>query len=312
MADAMSASAHKSATEILRKHGRTFNFARVFLTEVQGQRAARLYAFCRYVDDVADEACDRRHAKAVLDQVKSQLAGRLAPSPRIADFLDLARETNIDFDAAVALIDGVASDLETVAFETISDLLRYAYKVAGTVGLMMCNVLDVDDPHAAPFAIDLGIAMQLTNIARDIQEDAENGRRYVPAAWVGGASAIDIAHPDPVLMPGLQAAAERLIQLAEVYYQSAYNGFGFLPSRSRFAILIAARVYRQIGVKLHRRDFTVWRGRTIVSTAEKLTVATAAAAAYLAQPRLHLRTQTHDADLHITLQGLAGAHQVAL
>ena len=300
----------QSADEILRQHGRTFNFARVFLTEVQGKRAARLYAFCRYVDDIADEASDLQQAEILLDQIKLELAGKKTPSTRIADFLSLAFETNIDLEVAVALIDGVASDLDTVAFETESDLLRYAYKVAGTVGLMMCSVLDVDDHRAAPFAIDLGVAMQLTNIARDIQEDAENGRRYVPAAWLDGATAREIALPDPVLMPKLQVAAERLIQLAETYYESAYDGFGFLPSRSRFAILIAARVYRQIGVKLQRRDFAVWQGRTIVSTAEKLAVASAAGTAYLAQSRFHRRTQSHDADLHISLQGFAGAHAV--
>ena len=310
MAHAVSVSVDESASEILRKNGHTFNFARLFLTEVQGQRAARLYAFCRYIDDIADEAREPRHARAVLDDIKSQLIGRQALSPRTADFLDLAGETNIALDTAVSLIDGVALDLETVAFEAVPELLQYAYKVAGTVGLMMCSILDVDDPRAAPFAIDLGVAMQLTNIARDIQEDAENGRRYVPAVWLEGACAMEIANPDPVLMPRLQAAAERLIQLAETYYQSAYDGLGFLPPRARFAILIAARVYRQIGVKLRRRDFAVWRGRTVVSTAEKLAVASAAATAYLAQPRFHRRTQKHNADLHISLQGLAGAHKV--
>ncbi|MEL7218627.1 MAG: phytoene/squalene synthase family protein [Pseudomonadota bacterium] len=310
MAHAMPAPAQESSDEILRKNGRSFNFARMFLTKAQGQRSARLYAFCRYVDDLADEASDPRHAKLVLDQVKLQLAGKQSPSGRVADFLDLARETNIDLDVAVALIDGVASDLGIVAFETVSDLLQYAYKVAGTVGLMMCSVLDVTDPRAAPFAIDLGVAMQLTNIARDIQEDAENGRRYVPAKWLEGACANDIAASDTAFMPKLQAAAERLVHLAEIYYESAYDGLGFLPSRSRFAILIAARVYRQIGVKLQRRDFAVWQGRTIVSTAEKLAVASAAGTAYLAQSRFHRRTQSHDADLHISLQGFAGAHAV--
>ena len=309
MAYAMSASIQESAAEILRKNGRSFNFARAFLTEIQGQRAARLYAFCRYIDDVADDASDARKAKAVLDQVKSELAGMHPPSPRIADFLDLVRETNIDLGAAIALIDGVASDLETVAFQTVSDLLRYAYKVAGTVGLMMCSVLEVDDPLAAPFAIDLGIAMQLTNIARDIQEDAENGRRYVPGAWLYGASAADIADPDDSLKPDLQASAERLIKLAELYYESAYDGFGFLPSRSRLAILIAARVYRQIGVKLERKDFAVWRGRTVVGTSEKIAVASAAATTYLTQRRLHHRSDSHNADLHGPLSGLTGVHE---
>ena len=258
----------ETALEILRKNGRSFNFARTFLTEVQGQRAARLYAFCRYIDDLADETPDKRRAKGELEHVKAQLTHTLPPSVRVADFLRLAEETNLNLEVASALVDGVMSDLSMVAFETTTELVRYAYKVAGTVGLMMCSVLDVEDPRASPFAIDLGVAMQLTNIARDIHEDALNGRRYVPGPWIGGASASQIANPDPLLKLHLQEAANRLIELAEIYYESAYEGFGYLPARARFAILIAARIYRQIGLKLRRQGFAVWDGRTVVSTSK--------------------------------------------
>ena len=307
----MLASSEKTAEEILRHYGRSFNFARMFLKVSHGQRAARLYAFCRYIDDIADEASDVQQAKEVLEQVRLQLAGSLPPSPRVADFIKLAKETNIELAVAEELIDGVASDLETVAFKTMAELIQYAYKVAGTVGLMMCRVLEVDDPRAMPFAIDLGVAMQLTNIARDIKEDALNGRRYVPASWLASASIEDISNPNASLKPKLQMASQRLIELAEVYYESAYNGFGFLPGRSRFAILIAARVYRQIGVKLKRRDFATWRDRTIVSTAEKIMVASAAIAAYLTEFRLHRCSFEHDAKLHVSLQGFAGTSQLA-
>ncbi len=307
----MSASSENTAEEILRNNGRSFNFARVFLKESHGQRAARLYAFCRYIDDIADEASDVQQAKEALEQVRSQLVVNVPPSPRVAEFLKLAQDTNIDPALAVELIDGVASDLETVAFKTMAELIQYAYKVAGTVGLMMCRVLEVDDPRAMPFAIDLGVAMQLTNIARDIREDALNGRRYVPAPWLASASIEDISNPNASLKPKLQMASQRLIELAEVYYESAYNGFGFLPRRSRLAILIAARVYRQIGVKLKRRDFATWRGRTVVSTAEKIMVASAAIATYLTEFRLHQCSLKHDAKLHVFLQGFAGTNQLA-
>ena len=160
----------------MRENGRSFHFARIFLTQAQGERAARLYAFCRYVDDLADET--RNHAKALreLDDARRQLAQRTATHPRLDDFIQLAEETDIDISIAISLIDGVASDLSEVAFQSEEQLLRYAYQVAGTVGLMMCGVLGVKKKAAYPFAIDLGIAMQLTNIARDIQEDAINGR----------------------------------------------------------------------------------------------------------------------------------------
>ena len=307
----MTASSENTAEEILRRNGRSFNFARVFLKRVHGQRAARLYAFCRYIDDIADEASDVKQAIEILKQVRSQLTQNLPSSPRVANFINLAQDTNIDTTTATDLIDGVASDLETVAFETTTELLQYAYKVAGTVGLMMCRVLEVDDPRATPFAIDLGVAMQLTNIARDMREDALNGRRYVPAAWLAGMSAKEIANPDASLKPRLKVASRRLIELADLYYESAYNGFGFLPGRSRFAILIAARVYRQIGLKLKRRDFATWRGRTVVSTAEKIMVAIAATVTYLTDLRLHRCSLEHNAELHVSLRGFAGTNQLA-
>lgn len=302
----------ETALDILRKNGRSFNFARTFLTEVQGQRAARLYAFCRYIDDLADETPDKSRAKAELEHVKAQLTHSLPPSVRIADFLRLAEETSLSLEVASALVDGVMSDLSVVAFETTPELVRYAYKVAGTVGLMMCSVLDVEDPRAAPFAIDLGVAMQLTNIARDIHEDALNGRRYVPGAWLGGATASQIANPDPLLKLNLQEAANRLIELAEIYYESAYEGFGYLPARARFAILIAARVYRQIGLKLRRQGFAVWNGRTVVSTSKKVAESCSASAFFLTNRRLHRRSQKHDVELHSPLKGLAGVHEAAI
>lgn len=311
MAYASSAAIYETSADILRKSGRSFNFACAFLTEAQGERAARLYAFCRYVDDLADEAGDGARAQGELGRVRRQLASGERASARIADFLDLAQATKMDIAAACALVDGVASDLQPVAFETTSQLLRYAYKVAGTVGLMMCAILDVDDVRAAPFAIDLGIAMQLTNIARDIREDALKGRRYVPGPWLSGASAREIADPESRLRSDLILAAERLIGLAELYYESACRGFGYLPARSRFAILIAARVYRQIGLKLARNGYEVWRGRTVVSSAEKIRVAGASAMIFITSPRLHRRSQRHNADLHIPLQGLAGVHEAS-
>lgn len=298
----------QSPTDILRENGRSFHFARIFLTQAQGERAARLYAFCRYVDDLADET--RNHAKALreLDDARRQLAQRTATHPRLDDFMQLAEETDIDLSIAISLIDGVASDLSEVAFQSEEQLLRYAYQVAGTVGLMMCGVLGVKKKAAYPFAIDLGIAMQLTNIARDIQEDAINGRRYIPAPWVNGAPASAIMEATPAIKPLLVSAADRLITLAERYYQSAYNGFGFLPARARFAILVAAKLYRQIGVKLQRNGYVVWHGRTIVNTGEKVAVAAGASWFYVTKRNLHLPVNPHQSGLHISLYGLTGTN----
>ncbi|MEO1642499.1 MAG: phytoene/squalene synthase family protein [Pseudomonadota bacterium] len=298
----------ETATEILRKNGRSFHFASFFLTKPQAERAARLYAFCRYIDDLADETDDKADAAHKLDSVRRQLTGQDAPDHHVSDFLDLASATNLNLAVPLSLIDGVMSDLNEVAFETEDALLQYAYRVAGTVGLMMCSVLDVKDSAAHPFAIDLGVAMQLTNIARDIMEDAKNGRRYVPGHWVDGASAEEISRPSEALKPKLSMAANTLIDLADAYYDSAYRGLGYLPLRARFAILVAARVYRQIGIKIKRHNSQVWRGRTIVSGSEKLSVASRAAGGFLAQKQLHSRHADHNANLHRALNGFLGAN----
>lgn len=297
-----------SASEILKANGRSFHFASAFLTSAQSEHAARLYAFCRYVDDLADESSNTFIATRELDHVRSQLDGKTKATGRIADFLSLADETGLDLAIAVSLIDGVQSDLQRVAFDSQAQLLRYAYKVAGTVGLMMCSVLGVEEPEAQPFAIDLGIAMQLTNIARDIKEDAVNDRRYVPGPWVAGASPEDIRTSGDDLNLLLAQSAERLIKLAEQYYQSAFDGLGYLPFRSRFAILIAAKVYRQIGMKLRKTGFRVWDGRTVVSTAEKTAIAGSASVMFCSARRLHRRSQQHSAELHWSLTGLTGAN----
>jgi len=301
----------RSAEDVLRRHGRTFSFARTFLTAEQGHKAARLYAFCRYIDDLADEAEDMAEAGHQLAHVQAQLRGEAPAGPDVADFLALAAETGMDLSIAGFLIEGVRSDLGPVAFETEADLLRYAYKVAGTVGLMMCRVLNVSDRAAYPFAIDLGVAMQLTNIARDIREDALNGRRYVPGGWVRGASADDIVRADGALRPLLAEAAHSLLDMAEHYYDSAYDGLAYLPARSRFAILIAARVYRQIGVKIKRQSYAVWQGRAMIGLPEKLSVAASAGVSYLRDRRFHQTCHQHNAGLHRALQGLTGAHRLA-
>jgi len=298
----------ETAANILRKNGRSFYFANLFLTKEQSDRAARLYAFCRYVDDLADETPDKSDAARKLAHVRKQVETRVACEGRVTDFLALADETGLDLSIATALIDGVTSDLGEVAFATEADLLRYAYRVAGTVGLMMCSLLGVRNDEAYPFAIDLGVAMQLTNIARDIKEDAENGRRYIPATWVDGASASSLAGKAPDLRPALSRSAARLIDLAEEYYESAYDGLGYLPPRARFAILIAARVYRQIGIKLKRDGFQVWRGRTIVGLAEKVVVSGGASWSYLNTTRLRRPQHAHESRLHVCLGGLSGAN----
>ncbi len=296
------------ARAVLRRHGRTFSLASHLLGRVHASRAATLYAFCRHVDDLADEASDAAAARHALAAVSCALADGRADDPRTSAMLALQAETGMPVAPALALVAGVASDLDPVRIADETQLIRYAWSVAGTVGLMMCAVLDVRDPRAAPFAIDLGIAMQLTNIARDVGEDARMDRRYLPATWVGDVAAAAIATPDAALQTSLRTATQRLLALAERYYDSGEAGLGFLPARARVAILAAARMYRAIGGRIAAANYRSWDRRAVLGPAAKTGHAALALASFACVPRLHRRDALHDARLQQALQGITSAH----
>jgi phytoene synthase len=161
-------------------------------------------------------------------------------------------------------------DVEGARYETIGDTLRYCYHVAGVVGLMMAAIMGVKDARVLDRACDLGLAFQLTNIARDIVEDAHVGRCYVPAQWLraAGIPLDEVAHPRH--RAALAKVAARLVDHAEPYYDSALDGIADLPLRSAWAIATARKVYRQIGVVVKRRGARAWDERAGTSKATKL------------------------------------------
>jgi phytoene synthase len=289
------------AVDVLRRNGRSFHFAKFFLNKKQAIHAARLYAFCRFVDDLADDSPDPLQAHEDLESLKRLLERSHHDGFFSLDMQNLISETDMEASIAIELIDTVKNDLGPVELESQADLIRYAYGVAGTVGLMMCAILDVRDIRAHRFAIDLGIAMQLTNIARDVVEDAQMNRRYIPGAWLDHLSPTKLELPNSGEHRQIKAAIERILDLADTYYESAFDGFGYLPFRSRFAIFVAANAYRQIGVKLRGREFDVWDGRVVVSTAEKVTVTLKALVAFCVKRRLHQHGRYHNGCLHQAL-----------
>lgn len=260
------------ANTVLRQKGRTFYWARRLLNDVHADRATRLYSLCRYLDDLADESTSPASSRVALSQVKQAIRSGQADHPVVQDGLLLIKECGIDPQVVCQLIDGVCSDLDTVAIATVDDLLRYCYQVAGTVGLMMCNVLGTDDPAAWPHSVDLGIAMQLTNICRDVQGDAAAGRRYLPASLVGDLAPAALVKPAEEIQPQLQDCVRQLLEMADRYYRSGELGLSYLPAGARAGILTAARTYREIGVCLAGRNFQYWQGRVVVSPARKVAV----------------------------------------
>ena len=296
-----------TSEESLAANGRSFHWARRFLGERMGHNAARLYAFCRVLDDMADGDITGGPERLLVIR-EDLLASRPGQDPALAGFYDFMQEKAFPPDVIVALIDGLLDDQkEEVALASEDDLLRYAYRVAGTVGLLMCHVLDCRDEQARAHAIDLGIAMQLTNIARDVLEDAEMDRRYIPGDWVCGASPATIREaarsPDGPVARKVTAAVERLLALADTFYASGGCGYRYLPARAHLAIAIAARVYRQIGVQLADRDHAWHAGRQVTSGVSK--AACTLQALHTLPGRFGLqRSVAHDRSLHAPLRGL--------
>lgn len=293
---------------VLAAGSKSFHFASLFLPADRRADAALLYAFCRHVDDVADDAADAAQARVALDRLVAELTGAAAPRPLVAALRDLFARQGIDVRYALELVAGVGSDLAEVRVADDGELVRYGYRVAGTVGLMMCGVLGVRDPAALPHAVDLGVAMQLTNICRDVKEDAERGRVYLPATRLRALGVA--ARPEDVLAArdAVPVVVADLLELAERYYRSAEDGMRYIPWRARLAILVASSVYRAIGVRLRANGADALAGRTVVPLLGKVVVAVGA---LLRFPRASLRRASHRPLLHRALVGLPGIDPAA-
>lgn len=258
--------------QVLAENGKTFDWARRLLGAEIGFSAAQLYTFCRHVDDIADG--DKPGGATLLARIDAALAGDGdAPDMQTRLFLDFAAQQNIPLAATRDLLAGLLADQGDVAIESTEELLVYCYQAAGTVGLMMAAVLHCRNADALGHAVCLGMAMQLTNIARDIAEDAQMQRRYVPARWCSGAGAADIAasiRRDTPLRSEMQGAVEALLQLADCYYDYGYRGLSALPLRAHLSIGVAGYCYQAIGHKLRHNQSRYWQGRTIVGMGGKL------------------------------------------
>lgn len=296
--------ARAAADAVLAQKGRSFHWARRLLGPAHAARATRLYGFCRHLDDMADEAASPESARAHLARAREEIASGHSADAVIADGIRLMEECRIDRAIALELIAGLASDLSAVRIADEAALLRYCYRVAGTVGLMMCGALDVHHPAAFAHAVDLGIGMQLTNICRDVAEDAAADRRYLPASLVGDLAPAALARPAAALQPLLRESVATLLARAERYYRSGERGLPFLPLRARCGILVAGRVYRAIGARLRARGHASWEGRVAVGGWRKAALTAQALATAPWQERFWRSPREHDATLHLALRGL--------
>jgi 15-cis-phytoene synthase len=296
--------AYLAADQALASKGRSFHWARRLLDTKHASRSTRLYGFCRRIDDLVDESPSVDVATIALATLTESLRAGHSDNALFTDAIALLNECQIDTAIPLELIAGVKSDLSLVRIADEAELLRYCYRVAGTVGLMMSAVLDVDNEAALPHAIDLGIAMQLTNICRDVRTDALMNRRYLPTTLVGDVTLDALVQPNAAEQRNLRNAVEYLLDLADVYYASGERGLVYLPPGARRGMLVAARVYRAIGTQLRARDFDYWSSRAMVSTPEKAAItliALTGAVVRRVRGRPHV---THDPVLHRALVGL--------
>ena len=234
-------------------YAKSFNWAGFFLPKKTYQKCSSLYDFCRTIDNIADDEGELDIKKKNLSTFKNDFINKNFNNTVIKDMWGLIDHHLITIKIVEDLFDGVESDLnEKVQLNNKKDLLIYSYRVAGTVGLMMAKILNVKDQNSMRAAIDLGIAMQLTNISRDVVEDSKINRFYIKNDF---------------------ETISNTLTLADLFYKSSFIAIKEIPFRFRFAILVARRVYKKIGHKILRtRNIDSYNkaGKIYVNRVEKI------------------------------------------
>ncbi len=258
--------------EVIRLHSRSFWAASRLLPSGVREKAIATYAFCRLADDDVDApgpgSPEQRHrrTRSTLERIYD---GQIPDVASARAFAWVVSAAEIPVEEPTALLDGMEQDLGVVRIESVDDLLGYAYRAAGVVGRMMARIMGCADDEALRDAADLGIAMQLTNIGRDVREDAARDRIYLPGSWLeeaDGSFADVLATP---FGPSVARANQRVLALADEHYERGIRGIGRLPRRCRPAILAAALLYREIGNEVRRRG-GVHEERVVVSRTSRL------------------------------------------
>ena len=249
----------------LRKEGKSFYWASFFLPKNSKENAGILYSICRYFDDIADKNTEDKtnYLKDSIKEINNN------SSNKINIFLQKNKINNLIF---IDLIEGLILDQKKIRIQNKEELIKYSYHVAGTVGLMMSKIIGVKNQKAAQSAIDLGIGMQLTNIARDVYEDSKMKRIYLPANWIPNISLNNLINSDesnPEKDEKISNAIHKIINLAEKFYNNGFAGLKYIPFSTRLGIFIAANVYRGIGIKIKSNKKKYIRERVYLNLFEK-------------------------------------------
>ena len=209
----------------------------------------------------------------------------------------LIENKSIRIENLLELILGIRKDMNIKIIKTKKELLNYCYLVAGTVGVMLCDLFEIKSKKSYKFAVDLGIAMQLTNIARDILEDSRLDRVYIPKEWIN-ISCYKIQKPSNESRAKIKYATKKLLELSEKYYRSCLKGFGYLPARTRFAILLALITYREIGIKIVKHNYSNTYKRESISAIGKLKCFMKCIIIFIFNKNIHKKNLVHNSKLH--------------
>jgi 15-cis-phytoene synthase len=262
---------------MITKGSKSFSLAARLFDSDTRDAAFFLYGWCRYCDDQVDQAGMEENPeqleqrlRTLAEATRSAFSGAAQEQAVFIAMQYIVQRYSIPAHYALELIEGMAMDARGTRYQTFDDLSLYCYRVAGTVGLMMSHVMGLRDEQALKHAADLGMAMQLTNIARDITEDAEMGRIYLPLQWIEEAGIAPEEIAAPKNSQKLALVTRRLLREAERYYLSGDAGLWHLSFRSACAVAAARHVYAAIGSLLLLKGSSAWDQRTYVTGRQKI------------------------------------------
>ncbi len=249
----------------LKKEGKSFYWASFFLPKRYKKNAGTLYSICRYFDDIADKYSEDQtiYLKNSIEEIRTN------KNNKVNIFLQKNKINKLIF---IDLIEGLILDQKKIRIQNKEELIKYSYHVAGTVGLMMSKIIGVKDEKAARSAIDLGIGMQLTNIARDVYEDSKMKRIYLPANWIPDISLknlTDLHNKSSEKDEKISNAIHEVISLSDKFYENGFAGLKYIPLSTRLGIFVAANIYRGIGIKIKSNKKKYFRERVYLNFLEK-------------------------------------------
>ena len=288
----------QSPQEVMHHYGKSFYFASMVFSKPTAVKVFSLYQFCRYVDDCGDEL-DPIDGQKRLNTLVEIIDGKISEPTNLYKLVTNILDSGVKPQDLKILINGALYEAKGHHVSSKQDLIHYCYLVAGVVGKMMCPLIGVKKTNAEPYSIDMGIGMQLTNICRDVLEDHENDRYYL---WelepkfkytsTSDSGALDTEENRAIVL--------KYLDLADVYYKSAFRGLSYIPFRSRVAIFVASEIYRAIGKKIRKSKNKVFYQRIYLNTFEKFWVCFKSSLKIL-RPAFW-KSKTHESDLHIELK----------